>query len=293
MQQGGLRTRGIVKEAQPGWPLISIVMVTRNAARHFRQALESVCSQAYSGKEIIIIDGFSDDGTLSIISEFEDVVDYWISEPDKGIYDAMNKGIALCRGEWIGFKNADDWYAPSALEILASCIRKNPQVAIWYGDSCSVLQENPLKTSPFITCHQSIGGNPGIDHRCSFVRASVHKQYLFDLQYRLAADLDVFWRLKKAGMVFMHIPAFMAFKRFGGASDGTRILAESYRINRRHAGWIFALRWVFISRFRYFFLKGGNFILRLILGKEGFHRFKARKMGSTNSQDSVFLFPDQ
>ena len=293
MLQGGLRTKGIFREARPGWPLISIVMVTRNAEKHFRQALESVCSQSYSGKEIIIIDGGSTDGTLKLIAEFEDEVDYWISAPDAGIYDAMNKGIALCRGEWIGFKNADDWYAPSALEVLASCIIKSPMVDVWYGDSCSVLQENPLKTSPFITCHQSLGGNPGIDHRCSFVRAGLHKEQLFDLKYRLAADLDVFWRLKKAGALFRHIPYFMAFKRFGGASDGSRILSESFRINRRYAGWIFAVRWVLISRFRFFILKGGNFFLRLILGKEAFHRFKARNMGKINSQDSMFYFPEQ
>lgn len=278
MMQGGLRTRGIEKQPGDGLPLISIIMVTWNAERHFRQALESVISQDYRHREIIIIDGGSVDGTLDIIREYEDSVDYWVSEKDSGIYDAMNKGLLLSRGDWVGFKNADDWYSPGALRLLAEKAAAEPEVGLWYGNSYSVLQENPLKLAPFITDHRSIGSNPGIDHRCSFVKATWHRQCLFDLQYRLAADLDVFWRLKEAGLLFKHTGAFMAYKRFGGASDGTSILSESFRINRRHAGLMFALRAVLESRLRYTIWKTGNAVLRLVLGEEGFHRFKSRKI---------------
>ncbi len=278
MKEGGLRTKGIFRESSTGFPLVSIVMVTWNAERHFRQALESVVSQDYPNKEIIVIDGGSTDSTLGILREMEDSVDYWISEKDKGIYDAMNKGILLCRGDWIGFKNADDWYAPGALSLLIKRTRENPEVGLWYGNSFSVIQEEPLKLAPFLTDHQSLGANPGIDHRCSFVKAEFHKRCLFDLQYRLAADLDVFWRLKKMGLIFQHTTAFMAYKRFGGASDGTRILSESFRINRRQAGWMFAIRSVLESRFRYWIWKTGNLVLRALLGEDGFHRFKARNI---------------
>ena len=280
MKEGGLRSKGIFKESSSDFPLVSIVMVTWNAAKHFRQALQSVVSQDYPNKEIIVIDGGSTDATLDIVREMEDSVDYWISEKDKGIYDAMNKGILLSRGDWIGFKNADDWYAPGALSLLIQWSGKDPGVGLWYGNSYSVLQEEPLKLAPFLTDHHSLGGNPGIDHRCSFVKAEFHKRCLFDLQYRLAADLDVFWRLKKMGLVFRHTAAFMAYKRFGGASDGTRILSESFLINRRQAGWIFAIRSVLESRLRYWIWKTGNLVLRALLGEDGFHRFKARKIKS-------------
>jgi len=278
--EGGIRTKGILKESSTGFPLISIVMVTWNAERYFRQALESVVSQDYPNKEIIVMDGGSTDGTLSILKEFGDSVDYWISEPDKGIYDAMNKGILLCSGDWIGFKNADDWYAPGALRILSQKIQEYPEVGLWYGNSYSVLQDEPLRVAPFFTDHKSLGSNPGIDHRSSFVNADIHKETLFDLQYRLAADLDVFWRLRKSGILFQHTGVFMAYKRFGGASDGTRILSESFRINRKYAGLIFALRSVMESRLRFWIWKTGNFLLRNLLGEKRFHRFKSRKITS-------------
>lgn len=278
MKEGGQRTKGIIRQSQPGLPLVSIVMVTWNAEKHFRQALQSACTQDYPNKEVIVVDGGSSDRTLGILEEFTDCVDYWISEPDQGIYDAMNKGILLSRGDWIGFKNADDWYAPSTLTMLINRSIEFPDVAVWYGNSYSVLQEEPLKVAPFFTSHLSLGGNPGIDHRCSFVKADVHRKVLFDLRYRLAADLDVFWRLKLAGSVFRHSGEFMAFKRFGGASDGTAILAESFRINARHAGWFFALRSVFMSRLRFYVWKTGNVLLKLFLGKDGFHRFKSRSL---------------
>lgn len=275
---GGRKTKGITKESFPELPLISIVMVTWNAGKHFRQALESVISQNYPNKEIIVVDGGSTDGTLSILKGFGDSVDYWVSEPDKGIYDAMNKGILLCSGDWIGFKNADDWYAQDTFHLLAQKIQEFPEVGLWYGNSYSVLQEEPLRVAPFFTDHHSLGSNPGIDHRCSFVKAEVHKKTLFDLQYRLAADLDVFWRLRKSGIIFQHTGAFMAYKRFGGASDGTRILSESFRINRKYAGIIFALRSVMESRLRFWVWKTGNFILRNLLGERRFHQFKSRKI---------------
>jgi glycosyltransferase involved in cell wall biosynthesis len=278
MKEGGLRTKGILRQSQPDFPLISIVMVTWNAEKHFRQALESVCTQDYPNKEIIVIDGGSSDRTIPILEEFSDRVDYWISEPDQGIYDAMNKGIQLSCGDWIGFKNADDWYASGALTMLVKRTKEFPDAAIWYGNSYSVIQEEPLKLAPFITNHLSLGGNPGIDHRCSFVRGEVHRRVLFDLQYRLAADLDVFWRLKLAGFVFRHTGEFMAFKRFGGASDGTAILKESFRINTRHGGWFFAVRSVMWSRIRYIIWKTGNAVLLFLMGKEAFHRFKSRRL---------------
>jgi glycosyltransferase involved in cell wall biosynthesis len=287
MKQGGLRTKGILKESSVEFPLISIVMVTWNAEKHFRQALESVVYQEYPNKEIIVVDGGSSDGTLNIIAEFSASVDYWISEPDKGIYDAMNKGILLSSGAWIGFKNADDWYTPGTFRHLSEKIKSSPDVDLWYGNSYSVIHEEPLKLSPFFTNHATLGSNPGIDHRCSFVKAEAHRKTLFDLRYKLAADLDVFWRLRKQGLVFRHTGTFMAYKRFGGASDGTRILSESFMVNREHAGLVFALRSVLESRLRFWIWKTGNVILRFLLGEKGFHRFKSRKIKTENQSDSA------
>ena len=278
MMQGGNRTTGKIREVMAGFPVISIVMVTWNAGKHFRQAIESIINQDYPNKEIIVVDGGSVDNTLDIVSEFESEIDYWISEPDKGIYDAMNKGILLCTGDWIGFKNADDWYVTGAFSVLGDRISKSPKVDLWYGNSYSVIQEEPLKVAPFFTSHHNLGRNFGVDHRCSFVRAELQKKFLFNIHYRLAADLDVFWRLKKSGALFKHTGEFMAYKRFGGASDGASIYSEAFRINRIHMGLFFANRAVLEGRLRFWVLKTGNSILKFIIGDKAYHRFKSRKI---------------
>lgn len=277
MQKGGLWQKGIYKQSKPGQPLVSIVMVTFNAEEYLFQALQSILVQTYSNVEVIVIDGGSTDNTLPIITSLDHQIDHWQSDGDSGIYDAMNKGLAMARGEWIGFKNADDWYAPSAIEILIQAVQ-NSKADVFYGNSYSVIQEDPLCLSPFFTDHKHLGINPGIDHRSSFVRTEIHKSIPFDLHYRLAADLDVFWRLKNAGARFQKINAFLAFKRYGGASDGVQILKETFEINRQHGGVVWAIFARMLVLYQYYSWRVKNRILRTVLGKEGYNRFKARKL---------------
>jgi len=123
--EGGLRTRDYFKQSYPGRPLISIVTVVYNGAKHLEQTILSVLKQSYPNVEYLIIDGGSTDGTLEIIRQYEEAIDYWISETDKGIYDAMNKGISLASGDYIVFLNADDWYERGAIESVAQNIIKS------------------------------------------------------------------------------------------------------------------------------------------------------------------------
>lgn len=278
MRSGGARANGITKQSSEGFPLISIVMVTFNCDRFLRQAMESVLNQSYSNVEVIVVDGGSTDGTLEIVQSFGDAVSYWQSEPDKGIYDAMNKGIDLATGDWIGFKNADDWYCDGSFQQLVTSINANPQVDFWYGNSFSVVQEEPLEVSPFFTDHKTLGGNPGIDHRSCFIRMELHRKIKFDIRYRLAADFDVFWRMKKAGAVFAHLNSFISFKRYGGASDGTEVLKESFAINRKYAGFFYAYSSRVRSWLGFVVWKSGNAVLKMFMSKEAYYRFKARKI---------------
>ncbi len=277
MTEGGYRLSGISPVKEPDKPVISIVTVTFNAEKHLAQALDSILTQDYPNIELIVVDGGSQDQTLDIIRQREKAIAYWLSEKDKGIYDAMNKGLSRITGDWVGFKNADDWYENGAFQILAACIAKE-DAEVFYGDSLSVIQENPLRTSPFFTNHFTLGSTPGIDHRSSFVKAGLHKTIPFDLQYRLAADLDVFYRLRKSGAKFVHIPAFMACKRYGGASDGTRILKESFAINVKYRGFLPAVILRFSAWLKFLKWKTSNLILKSLLGSESYHRFKARKL---------------
>jgi hypothetical protein len=126
--QGGLRTRGyrkrnagatIGEERIPSIPLISIITVVFNAADHMEQTIQSVLGQSYDNVEYIIVDGGSTDATVDIIRKYEHAIDFWMSEPDGGIYDAMNKGVKLSSGYYVALLNASDWYDEHLLDSIA------------------------------------------------------------------------------------------------------------------------------------------------------------------------------
>ncbi|MBK7083568.1 MAG: glycosyltransferase [Flavobacteriales bacterium] len=111
--EGGLRLRG--SRRGPRKPLVNIVTVVYNGAATLERTIQSVLAQDHPAIEYIIVDGASKDGTLGIVRRYEDRIAYWVSAKDSGIYDAMNKGIALCTGEWVGMIDADDHYAEGAV----------------------------------------------------------------------------------------------------------------------------------------------------------------------------------
>ena len=109
--EGGLRTKGNYKISLPNKPLITVITVVFNGASTIEDTIQSVLNQTYSNIEYIIIDGGSNDGTVDILKQYEHAIDYWVSEKDSGLYDAMNKGITLASGTYIGMLNADDLFA--------------------------------------------------------------------------------------------------------------------------------------------------------------------------------------
>jgi glycosyltransferase involved in cell wall biosynthesis len=117
MAEGGMRINGIYKSSSINKPLVSIITVVFNRVDKLERALKAVLNQAYDNIEYIVIDGGSTDGTLDIIRRYENAIDYYISEPDSGIYNAMNKGLELATGEFIGILNSDDWFGPEAVEL--------------------------------------------------------------------------------------------------------------------------------------------------------------------------------
>jgi cellulose synthase/poly-beta-1,6-N-acetylglucosamine synthase-like glycosyltransferase len=116
--EGGLRTQGYFKQSLPDKPLITIITSTYNAAEYLPRTIKSVREQTYTNIEWIIVDGNSKDNTVELIRQNEDVIDYWVSEPDSGIYDAWNKGVSLANGDWIAFLGAGDSYKPDAINVF-------------------------------------------------------------------------------------------------------------------------------------------------------------------------------
>ena len=142
IKNGGRWTKGFFKINEKIKPLITIITVTLNSQKHLEETLISIFNQNYKNFELIIIDGKSNDKTLSIIKKYEHKIDYWMSEKDKGIYDAFNKGMNLARGQYIGIVNSDDLLNKNALTLLIKYIKKN--IGIEICGSNALLPNLPL-----------------------------------------------------------------------------------------------------------------------------------------------------
>lgn len=177
-------------------PKVSIITVIFNNKENFIKTLKSVKSQDYNNIEYIIIDGGSTDGTLDIIKQNESLIDKWISEPDRGIYDAMNKGINLATGDYIWFLNGGDMiYSDNTLNEIFSQ-EKNSDV--YYGDTELVDDEGKsygkrkLKTPPENLTWKSMLDGMVVTHQSLIIKKGIIPQY--DLNYRHCADID--WTIK-------------------------------------------------------------------------------------------------
>ena len=129
----GFKLEKIHKKSIPGYLLISIVTVCLNDGKYLEETIQSVINRTYSNIEYIIIDGGSTDNTINIIKKYESKIDHWLSESDKGIYDAMNKGISLAKAKWINFMNAGDtFYKSNTIEKIF--LKKNDKIDFIYVD---------------------------------------------------------------------------------------------------------------------------------------------------------------
>ena len=216
MLSGGLRTKGIIKQTQKNMPLITVVTVVRNGEKTLEQTILSVINQTYRNIEYIIIDGASTDGTLDIIKKYGDKVDYWVSEKDKGIYDAMNKGISLATGDFIALLNSDDWYESNACEIIVNKI--NEVVADVYYGMMRVIDEKGSPLYVYGFTEQSLFKNM-IAHPTCFIKNSIYKLYQYDTKYKSSGDYDFMIRLKQNNCNFFFIECIFVNFRLGGMSD--------------------------------------------------------------------------
>lgn len=179
--------------------MISVITVSYNAVSTIEQTILSVINQTYSNIEYIIIDGGSTDGTIDIIRRYEDKIAYWVSEPDRGIYDAMNKGASKANGEYIAFLNSDDWYELDAVSIIA-------QFADGKTDLISGIIKL-YKNNIFLYAHGASMDNiynEMIAHPSTFMRRDLFGELGgYDLTYSYVADYDLMLRLKKHGGHFV------------------------------------------------------------------------------------------
>ena len=199
----------------------SIITPTRNMAHFLEPCILSIMQQFYGDFEHIVIDGASTDNTLEILKRYPHI--RWISEPDRGLSDALNKGIRMATGNIIGWCNADDLYLPGTLTVANDLFERNPEVAVLYGDyretdelgvSLRVRRETHFSSSVFNWLHVNIIPTPS-----AFWRRDIHDQDLwFDEKMRFAMDYDFLRRAHAKGFQFKHVGIlFCDFRRHGGS----------------------------------------------------------------------------
>ena len=179
-------------------PLVTVVTVVFNDEAHIEKTIQSVLRQSYSNIEYIIIDGASTDATCSIIEKYREKIDFFLSEKDKGVYDGMNKGIQLAKGEWIHFLNSGDvFYDENVISGVFNNYTDNGESTI-YGDT---IYYNPNENVKTRVVARRVTNEPGSFmpscHQSIFTRAVELKNYPFDLRYRVYADSNFYYELSK------------------------------------------------------------------------------------------------
>jgi len=232
-------------------PLFSIITVSFNSVKTIEKTIISVLNQTYKNVEYIIIDGGSTDGTVDIIKKYQDKIKYWVSEPDKGISDAFNKGILASHGYIIGIINSDDWYEENTLETVIKLNEEND--ADFYVGALKH-QDNkgesfilyPNKNYKETICFRM----PHLNHPSSFIKKSVYEDIgLFNINYKYAMDYDLFLRayLKNKKGIFTN--QVLSNMLIGGVANinAEKAYKEVYIISKNK---ILGLIWYLLSLLR-------------------------------------------
>ena len=200
--------------------IVTIITVCRNHAKELERTIRSVESQTWQEKEYLVIDGASTDDTLNVIKAHEASITRWVSEPDQGIYDAMNKGVKMAQGEWVVFMNAGDTFASDdtlqrvfSLSTSHSSLLQDADVI--YGDVIKgklvKKAEAPRNAHRMFYCHQS-----------AFVKTSCLKEFPFDIKHRMSADFKQVKQLYLSGKRFRQLDFPVANFDTQGVSNRNR-----------------------------------------------------------------------
>ena len=179
---------------------VSVVTVTYNCGNRFTKTAESIIRQSYENIEYIVIDGGSNDSTKKEIEKFRDHIDYYVSEPDNGIYDAMNKALNVATGDWIIFMNAGDTFHKD--DTIEKCFNSNLEgysaiYGSWFNQREDKLLYIPCDT-PFWESKKRFKGM-GFSHQSVFVRLEWAKRFPFDLSFKCCADYNMIYNIYNAG----------------------------------------------------------------------------------------------
>jgi glycosyltransferase involved in cell wall biosynthesis len=236
-------------------PKISIITISYNSAASIEETIKSIINQNYENKEYIIIDGGSTDNTLCIVNRYKDHIDYFISEPDKGISDAFNKGIKASTGDVIVFINSDDQLYTNALDVFAK--HYNPSIEVYCGNVIlwnSITNYKALGKAVMKLPHIPL--NYRVWHQAVYITKAAYKKYgFYNINFRYLMDLDLVMRMYQNGAEFKEIPEILAVFQLGGVSQNStpRLWEERRHVILNNGGSkLDVLVWLLYMRLRIF-----------------------------------------
>lgn len=227
-------------------PLISVITICRNESPHIKKTIQSVKQQTFLDYEHVVIDGGSEDGTVEIIESLSYDKMCWISEPDRGIYHAMNKGLAMARGSYLLFLNGGDaLYSENVFREIFSFLTTNKLIAgkicFEFDDKLSLIEDAPLAMSSAFLIESSLF------HPATFIHKSLFEKLgPYDESFKIAGDYEFFLRCLKAGAPYGKVENVIALFRRDGVSSIPQffqiIAQERRRAYIKNFGY---LQWVF------------------------------------------------
>jgi glycosyltransferase involved in cell wall biosynthesis len=228
--EGGRRSGGATGKRTAGFPLVSVITSVYNGIEGIERTLKSIVAQDYPCVEYIVVDGGSKDGTVDILRKYDDVIDYWISARDAGIYDAWNKGVRLAQGEWIAFVGAGDVYLTDAISRYMDFAKQHPdcryissRVRLMRGGQDVRTIGKPWSWPAFVK-YMTVAHVGSLHHRDLYARYG-----LYDLAYRITGDYELLLRPGKS-LQAGYFPQVTAEMDLGGVStQSTKALDEAFR----------------------------------------------------------------
>lgn len=184
-------------------PLITIITPTYNVEDSLEATIKSIIEQDYDNIEHIIVDGASTDGTLDIIKKYESKITKYVSEPDKGIYEAMNKGVNLATGSYINIMNsADTFTSKDTISKAVQIIKKKEIKGIYYGDA-NVVGKDSVKVK--VSDPEFLYERMSISHQACFVHTDLYREFPFNETLKIASDFEFFHTMHKKDIPFINL----------------------------------------------------------------------------------------
>ena len=266
MQEGGIRLKPkLSRQYVENKPVISIITVVYNSEKWIEKTIQSIINQSYVNIEYIVVDGDSEDQTVEIIKKYTDYIDYWVSEFDNGLYDAMNKGLNLATGDYVWFINSGDLIY--SLTSLNQILSKETSFADFYYGETLLIDENekPIgmrrHKAPQELNWMSFAKGMKVSHQAMIVKKEIVQPYV--LKYNYSADYD--WAVKalKRAETIKNTNLVLAKFMDGGMTSQYLFpsLKERFSIMKRHYGWLRTLfnHFLMVFKLSFFYLKNKYF----------------------------------